>query len=182
MRALTASLPAVSLLHCSVTTLLRCLAALLGCLAATLPHCYAVCCYAVSLLRCLAVTLLRCFAVWQLRFGQSMLAGVLLSCQADQGLLVSAPIDWFSNSIICCSRSISTTRGANRISMVVVTIHAAFPVDLKFHRTKTAYLRSGKGDSVGCQSLYTEFDYRRVDATLASDNGSKPVQGRNCLP
>jgi hypothetical protein len=45
-------------------------------------------------------------------------------------LPVSAPSDWFSNSTICCSRSISTISGATSSRKVVLAIHAALPVDL----------------------------------------------------
>lgn len=46
-------------------------------------------------------------------------------------LPVSAPSDWFSNSTICCSRSISTISGATSSRKVVLAIQAALPVDLQ---------------------------------------------------
>lgn len=46
-------------------------------------------------------------------------------------LPVSAPSDWFSNSTICCSRSISTISGATSSRKVVLAIQAALPVDLR---------------------------------------------------
>lgn len=46
-------------------------------------------------------------------------------------LPVSAPRDWFSNSTICCSRSISTISGATSSRKVVLAIQAALPVDLQ---------------------------------------------------